>query len=145
MFRDIAPGDRAVFISMMEKLYSSKAVSHKVDRSVFEAAFDAAIKKSPYLRAFIIEDGGKPAGYALVSFSYAVETGGLAVLLEDLYLDDTCRGKGYGGGFLRFIEKEYPDARRFRLEVTAENVRAIELYRRQGYEILDYVQMVKDR
>lgn len=144
MIRDIAPEDRAAFISMMKRLYASKAVTHNVDDSVFAAAFDTALGKSPYLRALIIEVDGRPSGYALLSFSYATETGGLAVLLEDLYLDETCRGKGLGGGFLRFMESEYPSAKRYRLEVTKANTKAIELYRRHGYEILDYVQMVKD-
>ena len=44
-----------------------------------------------------------------------------------------------------FAEKEFPDVRRFRLEVTRCNERAISLYRRLGYEELDYIQMIKDR
>jgi ribosomal protein S18 acetylase RimI-like enzyme len=45
---------------------------------------------------------------------------------------------------MQFMEQEYPSAKRFRLEVSKENTRAIELYRKLGYEVLEYVQMVKD-
>jgi len=40
--------------------------------------------------------------------------------------------------------KEYPAAKRFHLEVAEENTRAIGLYKKLGYEVLDYVQMVKN-
>jgi len=42
------------------------------------------------------------------------------------------------------MEKEYPAAKRFHLEVAKENTRAIDLYKKLGYEVLGYVQMVKN-
>ena len=144
MIRDITPEDKAAFLAMAEQLYSSKAVTNKVDRHILEATFDAAINKSPFLRAFIIVDNDMPVGYALLSFSYATEVGGLVVLLEDLYISEKCRGMGLGNKFLQFIEQEYPLAKRFRLEVTKENKQAIGLYSKLGYKFHDYIQMVKD-
>ena len=44
-----------------------------------------------------------------------------------------------------WVEKEYPQAKRFRLEATYTNKRAIALYERLGYEELHYYQMIKDR
>ena len=41
-------------------------------------------------------------------------------------------------------ETKEPQVTRLRLEVEEENVRAIALYKRCGYEVLKYVQMVKD-
>ena len=129
---------------MAKDFYSSKAVAHNIDVKIIEATFNAAVSKSPFIRAFMIEDDNKPVGFGLVSFSHATEVGGLTVLLEDLYLSESCRGKGFGSMFLKFIEREYPSAKRFRLEVSKENTRAIDLYRKLGYEILEYVQMVKN-
>jgi ribosomal protein S18 acetylase RimI-like enzyme len=144
MIRDITQDDKNVFLEMAHIFYSSKAVTHNTERHIHEEIFNAAINKSPYLRAFIIEDNGTPAGFALVSFSYATEAGGLAVLLEDIYISEICRGKGLGSTFMRFIEQEYPAAKRFRLEVAKDNTKAIGLYCKLGYKMLDYVQMVKD-
>jgi ribosomal protein S18 acetylase RimI-like enzyme len=45
---------------------------------------------------------------------------------------------------MQFMEDEYPSAKRFHLEVAEENTRAIELYKKLGYEILEYVQMIKE-
>jgi len=144
MIRDIKQEDRAIFLEMAEKFYSSPAVSHKIDRHIYETTFDAAISNPSLIRAFIIEDNGMPVGFALVSFYFATEAGGLAVVLEDLYLDETCRGKGLGSKFMQFIEQEYPSAKRFHLEVAKENTRAIDLYTKLGYEVLEYVQMIKE-
>ena len=41
--------------------------------------------------------------------------------------------------------REYPDVVRFRLEVTAANEGAAALYKKLGFEYLDYRQMVLDR
>ena len=144
MIRDIKKEDKVVFLEMAEKFYSSKAVAHRVDNRIHETTFDTALSKSPFIRAFIIEDNGKPAGFALLSFSYATEVGGLVVLLEDIYISEACRGRGLGSEFMRFVEEEYPSAKRFRLEVTKENHQAIDLYCKLGYHTLDYVQMVKE-
>ena len=145
MIRDITQADKTIFLEMAEKFYSSEAVAHSINRRIIEATFDAAASKSPFIRAFIIEDNAIPVGFGLVSTSFATEVGGQSVLLEDLYLDETCRGKGLGSKFMQFIEQEYPCAKRFRLEVAKDNTRAIDLYRKLGYEVLEYMQMVKDK
>jgi len=144
MIRDITQEDKKIFMEMAEIFYSSDAVAHNIDSSIIETTFDSALSDSPFIRALIIEDDGIPVGFGLVSFTYATEAGGLAVLLEDLYISDTCRGKGLGSKFMQFIEREYPSAKRFRLEVAKENTRAVALYKKFGYEVLEYVQMIKD-
>jgi len=145
MIRDMTREDRDVFLKMAEKFYSSDAVEHSIEIEKIEAAFEAAVNKSPYIRAFILEDSGTAVGFGLISFTFATEVGGLAVLLEDLYLDESCRGKGLGSKFMQFIENEFPSAERFRLEVAKENTRAIDLYEKLGYKTLDYVQMIKEK
>ena len=46
---------------------------------------------------------------------------------------------------LAWLERSYPTARRFRLEVTQANRGAARLYRSAGYEFLHYDQMVLDK
>ena len=145
MIRDVQPGDRSVFLSMARDFYASDAVAHNVEERALETVFDDAAGGSPYIRALIIEHDAQPAGFALLAISYATEAGGLSVQLEDLYIRDSFRGHGLGSEFMRYMEREYPRAKRFRLEVTPGNQGAIALYRRLGYVTLSYVQMVKDK
>ena len=144
MIRDITKEDKSIFLKMAADFYSSKAVMYSIDIQIHETNFDTALSKSPFMRALIIEDGGAPVGYALLSFSYSTEAGGLVILLEDLYISESCRGKGLGHKFMQFIEQEYPTAKRFRLEVVRDNKKAIDLYSKFGYKQLDYMQMIKD-
>lgn len=144
MIRDLLPDDKDLFLSMAKDFYSSNAVAHSVDLKNFETTFATAINQSPFLRVLIIEDEGNPIGYALLSFTYSNEAGGMVVWFEELYIDKAHRGKGYGSKCFQFVEQAYPLAKRFRLEVRKDNKKAFHLYYRLGYDDLDYVQMVKD-
>ena len=55
------------------------------------------------------------------------------------------RGMGLGTEIMAWMEGEYPTARRFRLEVTQVNQRAVRLYEGSGYHYLRYDQMVLDK
>lgn len=144
MIRDSLPEDRNIFLSMVKRFYSSSAVAHNVDSQNFDITFDAAVSKSPFIRLLIIDDDEISVGYALLSFTYSNEVGGMVVLVEELYVSEEYRGMGFGGMVFEFLEQEYPSAKRFRLEVRKDNERAIKLYSRIGYNVLDYVQMVRD-
>ena len=66
------------------------------------------------------------------------------MLVEEIYLDEGCRGKGLGSQALEFARQSFPQAARLRLEVTEENQAAVRLYLRRGYKPLEYKQMVID-
>ena len=143
--RDMVPEDKENFLSMVRMFYQSPAVESAVDEQHFETTFHAALSHSPYIRILMLEDRGQLVGYAQLSFTYSNEAGGMAVLIEELYISRACRGRGMGHAFFSFLEKEYPDVKRFRLEVHSDNVRAIRLYRSLGYSTLRYKQMIRDR
>ena len=94
---------------------------------------------------FILEYDSAPAGYALTARSFSQEAGGFVVWIEEIYIREPYRSKGLGREFFNYIEKEKDgDTVRIRLEVEEKNERAQSLYRQLGYEVLDYVQMIKD-
>jgi len=144
MVRDIEKEDRSEFITMVEEFYSSPAVVGHVSPDNFQTTFDVALDKSPFLRALIIETDNQIGGYGLLSFTYSNEVGGMVVLFEEVYIREAHRGKGLAGEFFKFVESEYPSAKRFRLEVRHDNENAIRLYKKLGYRNLNYNQMIKD-
>ena len=144
MIREMKPEDRATYLQMAHAFYNSEAVLHAVPEAVFVKSFEEMMKEGPYIRGYIIEDQGRPAGYMILSFTFSAEVGGLVVLVEEIYLDEGCRGKGLGSQALEFARQSFLQAARLRLEVTEENQAAVRLYLRRGYKPLEYKQMVID-
>ncbi len=144
IFRDITQSDRPAFLEMAENFYGSGAVFYNIDKKNFENTFALSLSGSPFLRVIVFEDAAGIIGYALLCFTYSNEAGGNVVLIEEIYIKEQFRGSGTGKKFFDFLFKEYPNSKRFRLEVTKENPRAAELYRSLGFSNLPYVQMVKD-
>lgn len=144
--RDMKEEDRDRIMQMVECFYASPAVEHPIPTSYFENAYTEMCNGgSQRLRGIAIEWEGVLAGYCQLSFSYSTEAGGVVVLLEEMYMDSAFRGKGLGSAMFQFIKDEYRGkAARLRLEVARSNARAIELYTRQGFESLGYIQMINE-
>lgn len=144
--RDMTPDDHDVVMPMVLDFYKSPAVEHDVEAAVLERSFaDAANAADPILRGLLLTDETGVAGYCYVTMYYAAEVGGRCLMIEELYLKERCRGKGYGSRVFSWLMERYPAARRLRLEVTAANEGAVRLYERLGFRFLEYGQMVLDR
>ena len=145
-FRDLTPEDRDLVVPMVIDFYHSDAVDHPVDAAVLERSFrDAADPAEPLLRGLLIQWDGQPAGYMYLTQCYSAEVGGRCVFIEEIFLKEAFRRRGLGGQIMAWLEEAYPDARRFRLEVTQANQGAVRLYQKAGYEFLRYDQMVLDK
>lgn len=142
--RDIREGDRQELFAMGKEFYGGPACDHEISTDFFEATMQECLRSKEYARTLMLEDETGIVGYFMISFTWSNEAGGKVVLLEELFFKDSSRGKGYGTQVFAWAEKEYPDAKRFRLEATHGNKKAIALYNRLGYEGLDYYQMIKD-
>ena len=145
-FRDITPADHDIVVPMVVDFYHSDAVDHEVPTVILERSFSAAADPNePLLRGILIYHDGVLAGYAYLTFCYSAEVGGRCVFIEEIFLKEDFRGLGLGKEIMDWMEREYPAARRFRLEVTQVNQRAIRLYEKSGYQYLRYDQMVLDK
>lgn len=143
--RDFVPGDWEAYLAYSKVFYSGGATLHPVAEENLAATFAECCKGSPLTRGLMVEEGGTPVGYALLSFTWSNEAGGLEVLLEEFYIDPAHRGARLGSRFLDWLFAHYEAARRIRLEVCESNEGAIRLYERSGFEPLQYLQMIRDR
>lgn len=145
MIRRMEEKDRKIYIEMARELYHSEAVLHPVPDTHFEKAADEALCPGGYAEIFILESDSVPAGYALTTKSFSQEAGGMVLWIEEIYVRDAYRSKGFGREFFDYMEKNRgKDTARIRLEVEADNTRAISLYKKLGFGVLDYMQMIKD-
>lgn len=143
IIRKVIECDKDEFIAMSKVFYASEAVLHDVDESYHEAAFNELMHSDTYLDCYFFERENVILGYALLNKTYSREAGGIVIWVEELYVKLEYQGQGIGNEFFDWIELNIPAAR-YRLETEPENIRAKALYQRRGYEVLPYIQMVKD-
>lgn len=144
--RKMEEKDRAKFMIMGDEFYSGPGVLHKVDPKVLERTFDEMVSNSPFLEGIIFELNGEIVGYAELSYSFAPEVGGKSIFIEEIFVVEKYRNQGIGHEFLEYVTSLVDgDVRRVRLEATATNEKAIALYKKFGFKVLDYMQMVIDK
>ena len=145
MIRFASPNDKDACIKMMREFYNTGAVLHPVSDSHFAKTFALSVNGSPLTRLAVCIMEDQYAGYINISLTHSNEAGGLVVFLEEIYVRDAFQGNGIGTKLIQFIRQEYDDAvKRYRLEVCGDNLGAIKLYERLGFEGLAYKQMVID-
>ena len=142
--RPITPNDRNTFITLSTEFFNSTAVTHPIPPEYHVRAFEHMMADDRYSRCYFAETEGNIAGYVLISLTYSREAGGMAVWIEELYIRPEYRGIGLGGKIIDYILASHPDAKRFRLEITADNP-AEHLYIRKGFERFHYEQFTLDR
>lgn len=143
-FRRMTKDNKDDVVNMAKIFYNSDAVSHNVSEEVLLRTFNDAFSDNSLLDGFMLINDDKVIGYAYITTLYACECGGEAVLLEELFISEKSRGKGFGKEFFKWLFKLYPEAVRFRLEVTKDNKRAYNLYKSLGFDQISYLQMVYD-
>ncbi len=145
MIRRIVEADREDFLRLTREFYASDAVLHDIPESYHVAAFEEMMRSDVYADGFMIYEGDALAGYGMTAKTYSHEAGGLCVWVEELYFLPEFRGKGLGHAFFAFAEAYYgKDLRRVRLETEPENTRAEKLYKKLGYEELEYRPFIKE-
>ncbi len=136
--------DREFFLKAADEFYHSDAVEKPLPLSRLEADFDEVMRSDVYLEGLIFEYDGERAGYCLMTKTFHTEAG-MTLWIEDIYILEQYRGKGLGGELFAYLEKNYADRfGRFRLEVEEDNEHAVHLYKKNGFRVLPYAQMVRD-
>ena len=144
MIRKITKEDRALFVQLMDEFYHSPAVLHPIPEQVYAEVFEEMTSSDRYVLGYILEVEGQAAGYALLSKGFSTEVGGQEIWVEEVYIREAFRSHGLGLSLFTYLEETFRGTvRRLRLEVEPDNTRAIELYRRLGFEVLGYTQMIK--
>ena len=143
--RTMKSEDTEEVLAMMRVFYDSPAVLHKASDEVLRRDIRDCVEDVPFVEGFVFVEGEQIAGYSMIAKSYSTEFGGPCIWIEDLYIKPEYRGSGIGTQFFAYLEELYQGkAVRLRLEVEQNNERAIEVYKKCGYQQLSYVQMTKE-
>ena len=144
LIRPMREEDWESVLPMVQTMYQSSAVEHPVSTEIMHRAFSDAIGDNPHIVGYLMEEGGNLAGFVYLTFFYSCETGGNVVMIEELFIKESFRGQGIGQKFFDWLYQTYPDAKRYRLDMTHGNP-AGHLYERNGFRYLNYDLLICDR
>lgn len=130
---------------MMIGFYTSDAVDHPIEERIIRKLLDDIISNEYSVKGVEIYSDKELVGFGILTSYYTSEVAGINIQLEDLYIAPEYRSKGIAKKYFAYVMEKYPNAARFRLEVSPSNNRAIKLYSELGFEILDYNQMILDK
>ena len=108
---------------------------HGYDRDKARAALIPLIENVQLGRAWLILDGSTPIGYAVLCFGYSLEWLGRDAFVDEIYLREAYRGRGWGKQIMKFLENAARDLgiRALHLGVVPGNQRALHLYEKVGF------------
>ncbi len=142
MIRKMTEQDKVCVIDMMHVFYASDAVSTNGSYEIFTNDFENCVNDSPYLEGYVFEKDGAVIGYGMLAKSFSTEFGKPCIWIEDIYIKPEYRHQGIGTAFLQFVEKSYPNAL-LRLEVEPDNEKAVNAYKKCGFDALPYLELYK--
>lgn len=106
-----------------------------VEDEKFSMTFKAAIKSPELIDMLIFEEEDKPIGFANLMLIFSVWAHGKALVLDDLFIRESFRGKGYGKKIMEFIEQvaEEKGCGRIQFQSEETNPGAKKFYEAVGY------------
>jgi len=134
IFRLASISDAATLLELMREYYAFDHLSF--DEAAIRPALAALLDNDSFGRAWLIEDGGAPLGYVILTLGYSLEYHGRDAFVDELYIREAYRGRGRGRQALELLEATCRElgVRALHLEVDRANTVAQEVYRRAGYQ-----------
>jgi diamine N-acetyltransferase len=142
-FRIATESEAEILLARMREYYAFDG--HAFDQAKAREALLAFLRDPSLGRAWLVCEEEIPVGYIVLTFGYSLEYLGRDAFIDELYLCESHRGRGWGRKALHFVEEQARAAgvRAIHLEVVRGNITARELYRRAGYVDHDHHLMSK--
>jgi GNAT superfamily N-acetyltransferase len=132
--------DKPLLMQLIAAFY--RADHHDFDRESLELALPPLLRDDSFGVVWLLD--APVLGYAVVTWSYSLESGGREALLDEIYVAQ--QGKGVGSEFLQAIISDLHgrEIQRFFLETELHNERVRGFYARHGFAADDSVWMSRD-
>jgi GNAT superfamily N-acetyltransferase len=135
-FRPCRPKDRAILLKFVTEYYRFDKIPF--DRASLIKGLDTLLRNVSQGQVWLMENHEKPVGYALLTYNFDLEYGGVEGMLTDLYVSKLYRNQGIGSLALYEIEDFCRERgiRAIELQVLHHNREAETFYRKAGFKIL---------
>lgn len=132
-FRLASESDADTVLVFMREYYAFDG--HGFDEDKARVALTALLRDSHLGLVWLILDADAPVGYIVLCFGYSLEWLGRDAFVDELYLREEFRGRGWGRAALVFSEESAREAgvQALHLGVVPGNTTALNLYIRVGF------------
>jgi len=140
--RDGRPDDYEAIVPLIRAFYEIDR--HPFDETLVEGGLRPLLAGEAPGFVLVAEEEGILMAYAVVTWGWAIESGGQDALLDEIYVADRSRGIGAEMMF-RIMERcRAAGCRKMFLETEAHNRAARIFYTRHGFDIADSVWMSRE-
>ena len=135
-FRACGPKDHDQLLKLVCAYYRFDKIPF--DRRSLSKGLDTLLRNVSQGQAWLMENHKKAVGYAVLTYNFDLEYGGVEGMLTDLYVDKRYRNKGIGSLALFEIEDFCRErgVRAIELQVQHHNRAAETFYRKAGFQVL---------
>ena len=134
-FKPLEIADIEIITQMMQDFYAID--NYPMDVEVAKNLFQEFITNEHLGKSWLIYSENEIVGYIILTFIFSFEYGGKIAFLDELFIKETARGKGFGKEAIQFIQQEVPklSLKLLYLEVEPHNENAQKLYLAHDFEL----------
>ena len=134
-FKPLEIADIEIITLMMQDFYAID--NYPMDVEVAKKLFQEFISNEHLGKSWLMYSENEIVGYIILTFIFSFEYGGKTAFLDELFIKETARGKGFGKEAIQFIQTEVPklSLKLLYLEVEPHNENAQKLYLAHDFEL----------
>ena len=127
-FKLLEIADIEIITQMMQDFYAID--NYPMDVEVAKTLFQEFISNEHLGKSWLIYSENEIVSYIILTFIFSFEYGGKIAFVDELFIKETERGKGFGKEAIQFIQQEVPklSLKLLYLEVEPHNENAQKLY-----------------
>ena len=127
-FKPLEISDISIITKMMQDLYAID--NYPMNVEVAKNLFQEFISNEHLGKSWLIYSENEIVGYIILTFIFSFEYGGKIAFVDELFIKETARGKGFGKEAIQFIQSEVSklSLKLLYLEVEPHNENAQKLY-----------------
>ena len=127
-FKSLETSQIATITKMMQDFYAID--NYPIDIEVSKKLFSEFLSNENLGKSYLIYSEDEIVGYIILTFIFSFEYGGKIAFLDELYINETARGKGIGKLAIPFVKQQCEElnVKLIYLEVENHNENAQKLY-----------------
>lgn len=132
-FRLAREADSARLIAFMEEFYAGEKIPF--DAHAASSVMSRLLRDPALGRVWLILAGDRPVGYVAITLGFSLEYRGRDAFIDELFIEESSRGRGLGRATLAFVEAACRDlgVQALHLEVERSNEAGQGLYLAAGF------------